>query len=317
MKKIIKNKIQINNKIQKKHILLFILVLIASFGMGTLAKYVLEEFHSYFLSSKYFYFTSNRLKENTALYQVNNWSGVGSFTISFDLSTEKNSLVHDDYDVPYTVTYNCPTDVTCNLSNSTGTIYSSGGTYSDTVIMTVIPQRTYHENESITIYLEASSTSPYIKTISANFQYIVGKSGVTYAIEDEANRPYAVMTVTNAINFCTVISNFGTYTVGNTISNNVYRTLSAENKAKCVSQYVNLSFNPNNLIIDTTNKLTDTSPYTTTTLGGVAYINGITFPIAPMSTIAVKFYKKDTTRNYTYPLENVTSEITVTITDPS
>ena len=124
------------------------------------------------------------------------------------------------------------------------------------------------------------------------------------------------MKVTNAINYCTVISSFGTYTVGNTISNNVYRTLSNENKDNCVSKYITLGFDPNDLLIDTTNKLTDTGSYTTTTVGGISYINGLTIPIAPLSTVAIKFYKIDTTENYTYPLENVTSAITVTITDP-
>lgn len=310
MKKIRKDKIHL------KQILLFILVLIASFGIGTLAKYVLEEFHSYYINSKYFYFTSNRLKENNPLYQVNNWSGAGSFTISFDLISEKNSLVYNDFDVPYSVTYNCPENVTCSLSSSTGTIYNTSHTHSDTVILSVNPERLYTENESITIHIEATSLSPYVKTISADFQYVVGKSGITYEIEDEPNRAYLVMKVTNAINYCTVISSFGTYTVGNTIPNNVYRTLSATDKPKCVSKNITLSFNPNTLLIDTTNSLIDSGTYTTTTINSVSYINQLTYPIAPMSTVAIKFYKIDTANNYTYPLENASSVISVSISDP-
>ena len=73
------------------------------------------------------------------------------------------------------------------LDKNSGIIYNTSENHSDSVILTVNPQRAYTENESITIYIEAESTSPYNKTISANFQYIVGKSGITYEIEDEAN----------------------------------------------------------------------------------------------------------------------------------
>lgn len=303
-------------KFHLKHILLFILVIIASFGVGTLAKYVLEEFHSYYINSKYFYFTSNRLKENNPLYQVNNWSGVGSFTISFDLLSEKNSLVYNDYDVPYTVSYTCPANVICSLDKESGTIYNTSETHSDTVVLSVNPQRTFTENESITIHLEAYSTAPYNKTISADFQYIVGKSGVTYEIEDEANRAYLILKITNAISYCTVVTAFDTYSVGDTIDNKIYRTLSDTNKAKCISQNITLNFNPNNLLIDTTNDITNTGSYSTTTIDGISYINQLSFPIIPVSTTAIKFYKTDTTANYTYPLENSTSIITVNIADP-
>ena len=88
----------------KKILIIAVLALVLSLGSFTLAKYVIEEFHSYYLNAKNFYFTSNRLKKSNPIYLINNWSGVGSFDISFDLTSVKNSYVHSNYDIPYTVT---------------------------------------------------------------------------------------------------------------------------------------------------------------------------------------------------------------------
>ena len=207
----------------KKLLLLVPIIAIVMIGTYTLAKYVIEEFHSYYLQSKHFYFTSNRLKKNLATYMVNNWSGVGSFDISFDLSSEKNSLVHSDFDIPYTVTATCPNDVTCVFDKQSGTVYANSQTHSDTVTLTVTPSRNYNENERLVIYIEANSTSPYTEQLKANFEYVVGKQGVTYEVEDEANRPYMVFKLTNAINYCTVIQAFGDYSIGDEIDSSIYR----------------------------------------------------------------------------------------------
>ena len=304
-------------KIPFKIIILIIAIVLVSYAGFTLARYVIEELHGYYLNSKHFYFTSNRLKENNPLYQVNNWSGVGSFNISFDLLSEKNSLVYANYDIPYTVTYTCPNDVICSVDKPTGTIYRTSSTHSDTITLSVNPQRAYSENEHLTVHIVASSTSPYVKTITADFEYVVGKQGVTYEIEDVANRTYMILKITNAINFCTVTQAFGNYAVGDSISNDVYRRLAAIDKPKCVSKVIGLSFSPSNILLDTTSNIIDNSTYTNQTINGVDYINSLTFNIESLSTVAIKFYKKNTALNYTYPFENATSIVTVTVSDPS
>lgn len=294
--------------------IIIVLALIFSIGSFTLAKYVIEEFHSYYLNAKNFYFTSNRLKRNSPVYLINNWSGVGAFDISFDLTSVKNSYVYTDYDIPFTVTATCPNDVTCTLDKSSGTIYSNSQTHSDTITLHVSPTRSYAENEQLEVRIDAASTSPYVEQISARYRYVVGKQGVTYEIEDEANRPYLLLKITNAINYCTVIQAFGNYAVDDLIPNNVYRSLTATDKAKCVGEEVNLSFSPLVLLLDTTSTISDTATTTTTTINGISYISGMTFNIEPVSTMAVKFYKVDPTQNYTYPVQNGTSIITVTFT---
>ena len=296
----------------KKLIFLIPLGLIALIGTFTLAKYVVEEFHSYYMDAKNFYFTSNRLKKQTATYMVNNWSGVGSFDISFNLLSAKNSYVYTDYDIPYTVRAVCPIDVECTFDKESGTVYHDDINHSDSVTLTVNPSHSYSENQELDIYIEAKSVSPYIETISANFIYVVGKQGITYEVEDEANRPYMLFKITNAINYCTVVTAFGDYRVDAQIVSSVYRTLTAAEKANCVCEEVHLSFNPNTIVLDTTDDISLTATTTTTTINGTAYINSLDFFIDPLSTMAIKFYKLNPASNYKYPHENDPCIVTVT-----
>lgn len=302
-----------NKKSLKKILLLVPIYAILSLGTITLAKYAVEEFHSYYLESKNFYFTSNRLKKNTATYMVNNWSGVGAFDISFNLLSEKNSYIHSDFDIPYTVSFDCPNDVICEFDKTSGTIFydPESNVHSDTVVLSVTPTRNYNENEELNIYIEANSTSPYHEKISANFLYVVGKQGITYEIEDEANRPYMLLKITNAINYCKVIADFGDYHVNDLIESNVYRTLTDEEKTNCPGENIILVFNPNDVVLDTTSNIINVASLQTTNINGVAYVNNMNFKIEPSSTMAIKFYKKIPANNYSYPSVADTSIISV------
>ena len=301
------------NFIRKPIVLAFVIPLVI-LGSYTLAKYVIEEFHSYYTNSKHFYFSSNLLTKNNALYEINNWMGVGNFDISFDLLSQANDYVFSDYDIPFTASVTCPSDVRCEIDKSSGTIYSA--THATTITVSVTPLRQFTENQMLDVHVEAQSVSPYVEHLDATFRYVVGKQGVTYEIEDEANRPYMLLKITNAINYCTVMEAFDTYQVGDTIESSDYIALSNTNKKKCIGQNITLDFDPSQILLDTTSDLVDQSTYSTTLIGGVNYINHMAFPIGPLSTISVKYYKANTSLNYTYPIVNNQSIVTVTITDP-
>ena len=299
-------------KISIKDVLVIIFLLfVLTIGSSTLAKYVIQEFHSYYLNAKHFYFTSNRLKKNNPTYLVNNWSGVGSFNISFDLSSEKNSYVYTDSDINYEVSFNCPSDVNCSLDKTSGIIYNTPTGHSDTVTLSVVPTRNYSENERLNILIEARSTSPYMETIKATFAYVVGKQGVTYEIEDENNRTYMILKITNAINYCKVIQAFDDYQIDDLIESNVYRSLNAQDRAKCVGEEITLNFDPHDIILDTTSNIVDYATYNSISIDGTDYINQLIFNIEPVSTMAIKFYKINTAQNYTYPFNNSNSIVGV------
>ena len=296
-------------------VIMAILLIILSLGSVTLAKYVVQEFHGYYLNAKHFYFTSNRLTRTNARYEVNNWSGVGDFDIPVDLSSVKNDYIFTQYDIPYMVTVTCPpADASCTVDKPTGTVYySAQGTHSDRVTVHVTPLHSFNENASLTIHIEAKSTSPYEEKLSADFVYTVGKKGVTYEIEDEANRPYLLLKITNAVNFCVVQQAFATYTPGKELDGSIYRTLSDADKAKCISKSIQLDFSPNDVLLDTTSNILDISTHQTTTIQGIDYVSRLNFTIEPTSTMAIKFYKVSAARNYSYPNPTPTSIIAVTV----
>ena len=297
-------------KLTFRKVLVLIIVLgVISITTATVAKYVVEEFHGYYLNSKHFYFTSNRLKTNNPVYLVNNWSGVGEFDISFDLIAMKNSLVYTDYDIPYEVDYDCPTGVGCVFDKPTGVISKNDANHSDTVTLTVTPSATYNEGDHLIVGITAWSTSPYIETIYATFEYVVGKKGVTYEIEDEANRPYLMLKITNAITYCTLIADYGEWHAGKELDNSIYRQMDPADKPKCVGEQINLSFDPHDIILDTTGDIVKTATLGNTTISGIDYVSSLGFYIEPVSTMAIKFYKTDPSINY-----HGTQVITVTHT---
>ena len=304
-------------KVKKKYIILLLLLIVPLLAYITItfAKYVTEKFYSYYTNSKHFYFTSNILKEDNPLYQINNWSGIGQFTINFDLSSSKNEYVHTEYDITYEAQVICPSDVTCVLDKTSGTIYSSS--HSDSLKITVNPTRLYTENEKLDIQIIANSTSPYVKQLTAKYEYVVGKTGVTYEIEDEPNRTYLLLKLTNAINYCIVKEAFDGHAVGDAIDVDNFMNLSETNQNKCVSQYASISFDPNTIMLDTTSEVLKKSTYTTTSLNNIQYINHLDFTLNPLSSVAIKFYKKNYAYNYTYPLVNSWSVVYVYFTDPS
>lgn len=298
----------------KKFIIIGLLIILLQLETYTFAKYVIEKVSSYFISSKNFYFNSNILKENNPTYEINNWSGIGTFNITIDLSSKKNNYIATDYDISYEIGVTCPDDVICSIDKTSSIIYASTNT--DEVVVTASPTRLYTEGESIDIKIEAESKSPYVKKISSTYRYIVGKSGVTYEVDDIENRTYLLFKVTNAINYCTVTEAFDTYSVGDIIDSSDYLRISDTNKQKCISKKATLEFDPNYLLLDTVGDILNKSTYSNTQISGTNYINKLEYAIGPLSTVEVKFYKKDEQHKYTYEELSSSNILKVNITDP-
>ena len=275
----------------------------------SLAKFVLTEIHEFFLSSKDFYFTSNRLAENNPGFQVDNWSGVENITVEFALKSQKNDYLLADYDIPFNLTLECDDDVVCSTTDSPGVIYKDNGNQK-VVSVTAVPQRAFQEGESTIIKVWATSEAPYVKTISATFEYVVTRTSVTYDITDEVKRAYMLTSITNAVSSCKVTEAFGNYSVGQELDVSVFRSLSPENQRKCVSQTITIGFDPNILLFDNTSELLKNATYTTTNIGDVSYINSITFVMNPLTSVDVKFYKVDINQDYSYKYGYGTSIIT-------
>lgn len=284
----------------KRKVIIILLIIAIALPVGiTFSKYAYTFISNYLMEANNFFFNSDKLTQKGITYNINNWSGVSPFTIQFELNNHKNNILTSAADITYDIEVSCSDDITCALNSTSGVIYVKELT--DNFVLSVTPKRVFDTNENVEINVVATSSSPYVKTLSAKFIATVGKKGISYEIVDEAYQPYLNFTITNALDQYKVLEAFDNYEVGNIISSDAYLALSEENKNKCASALVTLSFDPSKIILDTTTNLLKKSTTTTTNVDGVDYISSITFKVDALSSNIIRFYKKDKTKNYTYP----------------
>lgn len=303
-------KTQIRLKI--KYIIIFAvlvantIVLVSIFG-----RYVVNKTKGHFERTKSFFFYSDKLEVGTPYYQIDNWSGVDDYTITINMNSYKNNLLNIDYNIEYQVSYTCSDNVICQLTPGPYIINSTTNTDSFNVIVT--PNRTLKDGETAYVEITATTSTPYEATLKGRFTLKVGKEQLTYTIEDVANRPYLEVDITNTLSYYTVKEDFGSYSVGNQITRDVYLSLTKDEQDKCYSQIINIAFDHTKILLDMTdNAYVNGVSSTTTTIDGKIYINSIKFKIDALSSKKVRFYKVDETKDYTYPIVNTEPIITFT-----
>ena len=298
MKKLLKNKKNI-------YIILGITFIIFSIGI-TLGRYIYNDIRDFYLASKNFYFNSDKLTPLRGIYQIDNWSGVDTYTLTINLNNIKNNLVHAESDIEYEINYTCSNNANCSVSKTQGILYSEKQT--DYFSATISPNTALTNKDEVWIEIVAKSTYPYKKTLSARFILKVGIPGISYSIYDEAKRPYFDLSVTNTTDYYLVKEAFGIYSINQRIDYNTYMSLSDNDKAKCALPLITLTFDPQVVILDMTNTAyLNAETYTTIQINNHSYVNSISFRIALESSEAVRFYKANANADYTYPIVNETS----------
>ena len=294
-------------KLNKKKIYLILGIILFVITIGlTYGRYVYNGLKDFYLASKNFYFYSDKLTSNRAIYQIDNWSGVDSYQLTINLNNSKNNLVHANTDINYEISYICSSNALCSVSKTSDTLYEASITDYFTALIT--PNEALKNNDEVWMEVTVKSTYPYKKTLSARFILKVGIPGISYAIDDVEGRPYFNLSVTNTTDYYLVKEAFGIYEVDQRIDYNTYISLSEEDKSKCALPLITLTFDPTVVILDMTNTAyLNAESYTTTEINGYSYVNSISFRIALESSEAVKFYKASTNMDYTYPIVNETS----------
>lgn len=288
-----------------------LLIILPLFLIGTTTgRYLYANVRDFYLASKNFYFNSDKLNDPIARYQIDNWSAVDDYTIIFNMNSYANNKKFATSDISYSVQYRCSSNLSCQSSKSNGTISST--THTDSFTVTLTPIGNFQDGDEAWLEVTASSTTPYEKTISGRFVLKVGKMGIYYEIVDKVNQPYFDLNITNTLDYYVVKTAFGNYSVGDKIDITTYLSLDAADKSKCASTVIDLSFNPNVVLLDITNgNYLKNIGTTTTVINNYNYINGLTFKVDALSSTVVRFYKKDTTQNYTYPFNNNSPIVTV------
>lgn len=282
----------------KKRILIILIILLCLPISFTLGRFVYNKVLDLYFTSKDFFFESDKLTVDGAVYSLDYWNGVDPYNVVINLNSFKNNKLKSNSDITYEINYTCSSEIICNTTKDKGTIYSDTNTDSLTITMT--PNSTFKDGDSVVLKVEAKSLSPYEKTLSAEFELVVGKYGLSHEIVDNENDIYLEFKVTNTLDYYTVRDAFDGYSVGDRISSDDYASLSMQNKDKCASAIVTLKFNPNVIYTDN-NNTTFLNSYNVKTekINNYDYINGFTFKMDSTSSTVVKFYKKDITKNFT------------------
>ena len=299
---------------KKLSITVLIIALILFLYGTTLARYIYNTIHNYILESKEFYFNSTVLDMNTKQYRINNWDGVSNYVLTIDVNNKKNSLKSTSSDISYNIEVSCPDTVECRLSKTEGIIYQTAGT--DSYQVTVIPRDNFYEGDEIEVTTTATSTSPYVKSLSATYTIGIETSNFTYDITDAKNDKYLTLNLTNALTYYKVEKAFGAYQEGDRLSNEEYQTLTDAEKENCFSAKVTLTIPTREIYLDMTNKnylAKISGSEQTETIDGFNYVKEFSFKMEASSSEKVMFYKEDITKDYTYPIKNDKSIITVTV----
>lgn len=293
------------------------LIIICLLGICTISivfvfgRYVVNNIKNSYTKSKEFYFNSDKLDANNPSYQINNWSGVDDYLITINMNSRENNLLTSSYDIDYEISYISSNNVICQLSKTTGTIYSNTNT--DFFNLIIIPNTTLNTGDKVFVEIQAKANEPYQKTIKARFTLQVGKENLSYEIVDKYNNPYLQLKITNTLSYYIVRERFDNYTVGDKITEEIYLTLSKDNRQKCHSAIVTLNFDPNYVLLDMTNtNYLNAISITNIIKDSYNYINGLTFSMEASSSVTIRFYKIDVLLDYTYP--NVDNEPIINVT---
>lgn len=294
-------------------LILIIAVIILLFGT-TFARYIYNIVHNHILESNEFYFNSTVLAMNGKQYKINNWDGVNNYVLTIDVNNKKNALKSTTNDITYNIEVSCPDTVICTPSKKDGIVYKNSG--SDSYQITVIPKKEFHEGDEIEVTTKAKSTFPYEKELSATYTIGIETNKFSYNIEDKVGDKYFTLNLTNTATFYEVEKAFSNYEVGDRLTPEEYFALTEKEKDNCFSAKVTISFKPDKIYLDMTNKdylHRIPNSENTENINNYSYINGFSFKMDSSSSEKIMFYKKNPRENYTYPIVNQNSIITVTV----
>ena len=296
-----KNRKKLNKK--TKYIIILISIFAVLFTLiATFGRYVYNMYHNYILETKGFYFNSSVMSINDSKHSINNWDGVNGYPLTIDVNSKKNELLSTDVDISYEISVECSENIRCVLNKTEGVITTAKKL--DSYVITIYPMTNFTTNQTATVKTSATSTSPYVKTLSTTYTIGIETSNFSYKIIDSPYSKYLTIEFTNAFTYYKVVTAFGNHSVGDNISIDDYNSLTAAQKKNCTSAQVTIDYDPNLILLDMTDatyKNRVTNSETTETINGSTYVNGFTFKMEASSNAKIIFYKTDSSNDYTYP----------------
>lgn len=160
-------------------VILAALALLFSGGAVTLAKYIASRSSEVAAVARPFYFTSDKLEEGGAYYQLDSVTG-DSVKINFQLLNYV-----DDFrctDVDFTCNYTVTTDAGTTLA--TGSRSFTGGTpTAEGPVSLDVDALNFEDGRNVTV--TATVEQPYKKTISAKFGFAMGQQQLSSKVTEQ------------------------------------------------------------------------------------------------------------------------------------
>lgn len=279
-------------------------------------RYIHNIIHNYILETQAFYFNSKILNINGKNYSISNWDGASNYPLTIDLNNRKTDGVHTMSDIRYNIYVECPDGVRCELSRTSGVLHPEDET--TTYRITIIPLQEFGENDTVTVTTTVESTFPYHKTMSATYIIGVQTSHFSYELVDSPNSRYVTLNLTNAVSIYEAEEDFGDFKKGDAITRDEYTALPDEDKDKCFSAIVTVTYDPKRLFVDMSNKkyinrINDDTFEEVELDDGFLWVQKFSFKMNASSTASIIFYKDDVTEDFTYPIVNDESIIQVDV----
>lgn len=265
-------------KVIKIRIIVLIPILIGIvMATNVMGRFVYNNVKDLYFVSKKFYFRSDVLDTGNPTFTYSNWGGVETYPINFNLYSYQNESLKLNYDLNYTLSCTSNSNkVRCAINSENGGTSLSGTILSTSNIAAisiyVIPLEAITSSDDIQVTITAKAIGEYEKTISATIKLKISSKLSTFYIKDSIGSDYAVTTVTN---------------------NN--------------EQYTNvvLEFDPKVVRMDMADEAyIDKISIETEKIDGTDFVKKIKFKMPKESTYDIKFYKLDSSQNYTYPRGN-------------
>ncbi len=254
-------------------LIVFVIVIFLTPKFVSTAKYVYNAIHEHYLASKDFYFSSDKLGIVQTEYEItNNWSGAEPYTITVNMSSKRNDKAYTASDITYNITCDKSDNIQCTLSKTSSTIVGTdnSGVNEDyfTVVVSPAGNTALAEGESAWVYIETESTSPYKQKLMGKLIIEVGSADISYEIIDAVNQPYLTVNITNS---------------------------------QSTGANVTLAYDPTVVLLDMTSRFyLNATANDTQQINNYSYLKSITSYVESLSTTTVRFYKNDSSQDYTY-----------------
>ncbi len=268
-----KTKLKLKKKYVITLIVLFVLSSILIMSNTTYGRYVIERIRDSYLTSRKFYFISKSVNDKT--YDLYNYDGISTYSLPIDIANNIDDLNWTKQDINYTVTLTCSDNVNCSHNASGTLLFNNNQITKENFIVSIIPKNSsLNEEEVVNVNIKINSTSPYTKELNATFRIHVTKFNLNYYIIDDGNQKY----------FDLIIEN-------NTINN----------------KNLTLSFDSSIINYDNTNDVPNSDLILT---NGV--VSGLNISVNSNSIKTIRLFKTIISNDYTYPIINDTSIVSVT-----